>query len=202
MKKLTLTMMNPDPLIQFSRWFDEAKQCERIANPDAMCLSTISPEGLPEGRIVLLKDVNADGFAFFTNTDSPKGLSLRHTPLAALTFYWQWFERQVRIQGSVVSISDSDADRYFSSRHRNSQIGAWSSLQSAVMDTEDELSVRFQHFNEKYRENQVPRPPYWSGYRVVPDTIEFWQGQDFRLHDRFMYSRTSENGWKIERLYP
>lgn len=195
-------MMNQDPFLQFGQWFEEAKTCERISNPDAMCLSTINPKGHPEGRIVLLKDFNSEGFVFFTNLNSKKGDSLQQTPLAALTFYWQWLERQVRIQGRAVKVSDIEADGYFQSRHRNSRIGAWASQQSQVMEHENDLETRFQTIEKQYEGQEVPRPPHWSGYRVVADTIEFWQGQEFRLHDRFLYSRCENNEWKIERLYP
>ncbi len=172
-----------------------------MALPEACCLSTVSPEGLPEGRMILLKGADESGFVFYTNLESPKARSLAAHPHAALTFYWQPFRRQVRVLGRVEKVTEDEADAYFHTRPRESRLGAWASLQSEPLDSRETLERRFGEFSKKYEGREVPRPPHWSGYRIVPDEIEFWIERPMRLHDRFLYAR-SDAGWKITRLYP
>ncbi|HSA58966.1 MAG TPA: pyridoxamine 5'-phosphate oxidase [bacterium] len=192
--------MDKDPIRQFKLWFDEASAAG-VPLPEAFCLSTVSPDGLPEGRMILLKEADASGFVFYTNLESPKAHALAKRPQAALTFYWEPLRRQVRIQGRTERVSDAEADAYFRTRPRESQIGAWASFQSTPLDSRETLEKRFGEFSEKYEGRDVPRPAHWSGYRVVPDAVEFWIERPNRLHDRFLYTRTG-GGWSMKRLYP
>ena len=169
--------------------------------PTAMVLATSDGHGLVTSRTVLLKALDCDGFVFFSNRNSQKGQQLQACPRAAATFLWKAIENQVQLAGSVKSVTDEEADAYFSTRDRGSQVGAWASLQSQVLDSRETLEQRVREFDEKYRGRDIPRPPYWSGFRLQPETVEFWQGRKFRLHDRFKYSQ--EGGqWIIQRLYP
>jgi len=191
---------NPDPIRQFTLWFEEAKAAGAPL-PEAFCLSTVSPTGLPEGRMLLLKGVEEAGFVFYTNLNSPKAVSMGKKPKAALTFYWEKLRKQVRVVGSVVPVSESEADAYFHSRPRDSQIGAWASFQSEPLESRQTLEKRFEDFSKRYENREIPRPEHWSGYRLKPDTVEFWVEQPNRLHDRFLYEE--KNGtWKITRLNP
>tara|TARA_B100000029_G_C17340363_1_gene875053 strand:+ start:289 stop:873 length:585 start_codon:yes stop_codon:yes gene_type:complete len=192
--------LNENPIIQFRKWYDEAL-LKGIEFPEACCLSTISENNYPDGRMVLMKSFNDDGFVFFTNAKSNKGKHLKKNPRASLTFYWEVLSKQVRIQGNISGISDSDSDQYFSSRPRGSQIGAWASLQSKQLCKRNELDERFVKFEKKYLDVEIPRPPYWKGYLLKPKRIEFWIGKENRLHDRFLYEFVNQ-GWKINRLYP
>lgn len=195
--------MAADPLVEFDQWFELAVKRAGYAMPEAACLSTVDDEGYPEGRIVLLKARDVEGFVFYTNLRSAKGRALAVQPRAALTFYWESLVRQVRIQGDVERVSDEVSDAYFGSRERESQIGAWASPQSTVLDSRDELLASVAEVKERYRGADVPRPAHWGGLRILPREIEFWQGMPNRLHDRFVYHRGGLNEeWTLERLAP
>ncbi|CAB5280948.1 pyridoxamine 5'-phosphate oxidase [Burkholderia multivorans] len=192
----------PDPFAQFDRWFNEALAA-KLPEPNTMTLATVGADGRPSARIVLVKGVDERGFVFFTNYESRKGRDLAAHPCAALLFYWIELERQVRIEGRVEKTSADESDRYFASRPVGSRIGAWASEQSAVIDSRATLEAREKAFSERYGDDP-PRPPHWGGYRVVPDTLEFWQGRPSRLHDRLVYTRdaAAPHGWTISRLSP
>ena len=192
--------VSPDPLAQFRRWFDAALGAN-VPEPNAMHLSTVSADGRPDGRIVLLKDVSDDGFVFYTNYTSRKGRELIDNPFAALTFFYAELERQIRVEGRVEQVSTSESDAYFNSRPRGSQIGAWVSQQSSVIENRDVLEEYQAKVEARFADQPVPRPPHWGGFRVVPDTVEFWQGRPSRLHDRIRY-RKDGHDWVIERLSP
>lgn len=189
-----------DPIAQFRRWFDAALNA-RVPEPNAMHVSTVTAEGRPDGRIVLLKDVSEVGFTFFTNYESRKGRELTDHPFATLTFFYPELERQIRIEGQVEKVSPDESDAYFNSRPRGSQIGAWVSHQSTVIDSRDVLETRQRELEAQFAGQPVPRPPYWGGFRVIPDVLEFWQGRPSRLHDRIRYRKDGDN-WLIERLSP
>ncbi|MDN7995820.1 pyridoxamine 5'-phosphate oxidase [Burkholderia multivorans] len=191
-----------DPFAQFDRWFNEALAA-KLPEPNTMTLATVGADGRPSARIVLVKGVDERGFVFFTNYESRKGRDLAAHPYAALLFYWIELERQVRIEGRVEKTSADESDRYFASRPVGSRIGAWASEQSAVIDSRATLEAREKAFSERYGDDP-PRPPHWGGYRVVPDTLEFWQGRPSRLHDRLVYTRdaAAPHGWTISRLSP
>lgn len=198
---LELEDLIPNPIAQFQNWFEHARQHCGMTYPNAACLSTATADGWPDGRIVLLRSVNERGFTFYTNLQSTKGLALAENPRAAMTFYWDELQRQVRVQGSVSPVSAEDADTYFQSRPRNSQIGAWASEQSRPMKDREALESRFRAYESQFEGGPVKRPPHWSGFTIRPVRIEFWQERDFRLHDRFVYLPVAD-GWKIERLSP
>lgn len=200
-KPLDKKDLHQNPTDQFASWYAEAVQTKSISLPEAFCLSTISPKGEPEGRMLLLKGFDAEGFVFYTNADSAKGHSLEKEPRAALTFYWGELGKQIRIQGKTKKTSDAEADAYFATRPRESQIGAWASKQSEVLESRDLLEKRFEEFSKKFEEKTVPRPSYWVGYCLQPSLFEFWQECPNRLHDRFCYQK-SPSGWAITRLYP
>ncbi len=190
-----------NPLEQFAVWFQEAKNNPEIKLPDAMCLSTVDEKGFPDARMVLLKGFDESGFVFYTNFNSPKAKSLLRVPQAALTFYWEKLKRQVRIRGTTKKVSEIEADAYFKTRPRDSQIGAWASDQSATLDSRATLEKKFQEFSKKFEGAEVPRPKHWGGFRLVPSQIEFWTECPNRLHDRFLYIR-SPKGWAMQRLAP
>jgi pyridoxamine 5'-phosphate oxidase len=189
-----------DPFVMFRNWFAEAQQSEP-SDPNAMTLATCSPAGCPASRIVLLKDWDAAGFVFYTNVESRKGDELAANPRAALLFHWKSLRRQVRIEGDVEQATEAEADAYYASRPRISRLGAWASIQSRPLPERAELERRLSKYEAEYPGENIPRPPYWSGYRVVPARIEFWQDMPFRLHDRTVFTRT-ENGWAQSKLYP
>lgn len=193
--------LQDDPVEQFEAWFADARARSRLELPEAMCLSTVDEEGHPQGRVVLLKAVEEGGFVFYTNLRSPKARHLERRPEAALTFHWEALGRQVRIQGEVEPVDDRIADDYFRTRPRGSQVGAWASDQSVPLEGREELERRFEEEEARFRGRDVHRPPHWSGLRVRPRVVEFWQSRPDRLHDRFRYVREGE-GWRIERLSP
>ncbi|PJB70892.1 MAG: pyridoxamine 5'-phosphate oxidase [Alphaproteobacteria bacterium CG_4_9_14_3_um_filter_47_13] len=192
----------PDsPFILFNDWMAEAEKTEPN-DPNAMCLATISPEGLPDARIVLLKALDEKGFVFYTNRQSKKGSDLAANPVAALNFYWKTLGRQVHVRGTVEQITDPESDAYFITRPHGSKIGAWASQQSKPLENRSTLETRVQEFENKFKDDEaIPRPPYWGGYRVKPDIIEFWHAGDFRLHTRLSYKRNGHD-WKKQMLFP
>jgi len=190
-----------NPISQFRKWFDEALKAE-IKEPNAMALGTCGADHQPSVRIVLLKNLDDKGFVFFSNYNSDKGKDLAYNPKAALTILWLGLERQVRIEGNAEKVSAEESDEYFNSRPFGSRLGAWSSPQSQEI-SKQELLESEESCKEKFTdENNVPRPPHWGGYRVIPHYFEFWQGRSSRLHDRLVYKKTDEGSWEIERLYP
>lgn len=193
--------LDPDPIRQFSKWFGEAAAAE-IRDVNAMCLSTVGAEGIPASRIVLLKGISERGFVFYTNYESAKGAELAKNPRAALNFFWVQLERQIRINGSVEKTSRAESEEYFQSRPVGSQLGAWASQQSEVIPNREALEDNLAEVTKRFGTGPVPLPENWGGYRVVPETIEFWQGRTNRLHDRFRYSRHADGRWIIERLSP
>ena len=193
--------LDPDPIRQFTLWFTDAANAG-IRDANAMSLATATPEGEPSVRIVLLKGFDERGFVFFTNHSSEKGKQLEANPRAALALYWVQLERQIRIAGDVEKTSREDSEHYFHSRPQGSQLGAWVSRQSEVIDSRQILDARLAKITERYADGKIPLPPHWGGYRVKPKTIEFWQGRQNRLHDRFRYTRQTKGGWLIDRLAP
>jgi len=189
-----------DPIALFGRWFAEAKDAE-AKNPDAVALATVGADGMPSNRMVLLKGVNDKGFVFFTNLESVKAREIEENSKAALCFYWKTLDRQVRVAGTVRPVGDAEADAYFATRDRMSQIGAWASQQSQPLEGRFALEKRVAEFTMKFGVGPVPRPPFWSGYRVLPERIEFWSQAAFRLHDRLVYYR-DRDAWRVQRLYP
>jgi len=194
------TSVDADPIRQFEAWFKQALDA-RLPEPNTMTLATVDARGYPSARIVLIKGVDERGFVFFTNYESRKGLDLAANPHASLLFYWIELERQVRVEGTVVKTGADESDAYFNSRPLGSRIGAWASDQSRPIESRALLEAREKSFVERLGEHP-PRPPHWGGYRLVPDTIEFWQGRPSRLHDRILYSRQSGGEWRISRLSP
>jgi pyridoxamine 5'-phosphate oxidase len=191
---------DPDPIEQFRKWFDEALAAD-LHEPNAMTLATATPDGKPSARIVLLKGFDARGFVFYTNYEGRKGRELAENPRAALVFYWGELERQVRVEGRVWRVLEEESDAYYASRPRGSRLGAWASAQSRSVERRELVEERLRELEREYTGREVPRPPFWGGYRVEPEEIEFWQGRENRLHDRLVY-RWSSDGWRIERLQP
>ena len=188
-----------EPLAVFERWLDEAWKAE--PNAHAMTLATATPEGRPSARLVLLKGLDRRGFVFYTNLESRKSEELYANPFAALCFLWKSLNRQVRVEGAVEQVGDDEADAYFASRPRDSQIGAWASDQSRRLESRALLEGRVEEFSRRFDQGTIPRPAYWSGYRVVPQRVEFWQERPSRLHDRLLFVREGE-GWRRQRLFP
>jgi pyridoxamine 5'-phosphate oxidase len=188
-----------DPFVVFQAWMAEATQTE-LNDPNAMTLATATEDGRPSARIVLLKAADREGFVFYTNTESRKGMELAANPEVALLFHWKSLARQVRIEGHAEPVRPEEADAYFASRPRISRLGAWASHQSRPLPDRAELEARLEEMQTRY-EAAVPRPPHWSGYRVRPDSFEFWQDMPFRLHDRTVFTRAS-GVWRVSKLYP
>ncbi len=193
-------MAEKDPIRRFQDWFMEAKNTEPDL-PNAVAVATADTAGRPSVRMVLLKDVDDRGFVFYTNFESRKGRELAANNRAALLFHWKSLQRQVRVEGPAVPVSDAEADAYFASRDRGAQVGAWASEQSRVMEGRLDLEKRVAMFGAKFGFGKVPRPPHWSGYRVVPETIEFWSEGKFRLHEREVYVKDGD-AWRVDRLFP
>ena len=189
-----------DPFALFDEWLTEARSSE-VNDPEAMALATADGAGNPSVRMVLLKGHGPDGFLFYTNEESAKGEQLRANPRAALLFHWKGLRRQVRVEGPVERVSDGDADAYFATRSRDSQLGAWASDQSRPLDSREHFEARYQEINQRFQDQQVPRPPHWGGYRVIPERIEFWIDRPHRLHERRLFVR-GNTGWAEGMLYP
>lgn len=189
-----------EPIAQFAKWFDEALRSE-VPEPNAMSVSTVADDGRPSSRILLLKDFDTRGFTWYTNYESRKGEQLRHNPRAALLFFWQPLERQVRIEGTVERVSPEEADAYFNIRPLNSRLGALASAQSRPIGSREALEERFRQIEQQYGDTPQ-RPQHWGGYRLRPEYLEFWQGRPSRLHDRIAYSLQGDGSWRRERLQP
>lgn len=192
----------PGPFGEIKRWQEDALRSGKVLIPEAACLSTVDPEGWPEGRMVLVKNSGPEGFVFFTNTGSPKAKALAAAPRACLTFYWESLGRQLRIQGAVELLSGEESAAYFSTRPRWSQIGAWASEQSRPLEKRGALARRVASTALRFLGRTVPPPPHWGGYRLLPRSVEFWSSRAHRLHDRLLYRRKPDGGWDCGQLYP
>jgi pyridoxamine 5'-phosphate oxidase len=190
-----------DPFLRFQEWMAEAEASEPT-EPNAMTVATATPDGIPSTRAVLLKGVDRRGFVFYTNLGSRKASELAANPRLALLFHWKSLGRQVRIDGHAEHVTDAEADAYFASRPRISRLGAWASDQSRPLPDRATLERRLADLERRYPSDDIPRPPYWSGFRVIPHHFEFWQSMDFRLHDRTVYTRMTDDGWTMGKLYP
>ncbi len=197
---LTADQVGSDPFVLFKAWFEVAAARDQM-DANAMVLATVRTDDTPDVRVVLLKAFDHDGFVFYTDQRSAKGVDLAAHPVAALCFYWSAFDRQVRIRGRVAPVSADEADAYFATRPRDSQVGAWASTQSVPLADRQTLEQRVAEATARFGTGHVPRPPYWGGYRVMPDEMEFWQGRVSRLHDRFRF-RQVDDEWQVERLAP
>jgi len=193
--------VDPNPFTQFGKWYEEANNAGFV-HPDAFSLATSTGDGVPSVRMLLLKGFDEAGFVFYTNSESKKGAELDENPQAAMCFWWDKLERQVRIEGDIESVPDDEAEAYFHSRPQGSQIGAWASRQSTVIESREYLDNRYREFEERFGSEEIPKPPYWNGYLLVPSAIEFWQGRPNRLHDRLRYRRGENGAWITERLSP
>lgn len=198
---LSDTDLEKSPFRQFERWFEDAKQTQPVG-AEAMTVATSGADGACSARVSLLKAFDDHGFVFYTNYNSRKGMQISENPRIALCFFWAEQERQVRVEGVAVKTTAEESDAYFATRPRGSQLGAWASSQSSVIPGRGDLDRRFTELEASYRERQIPRPPHWGGYRVIPVEIEFWQGRKDRLHDRFVYRLRERKDWVIERLSP
>jgi pyridoxamine 5'-phosphate oxidase len=192
--------LDPDPIVQFQEWFEKVIDAD-LHEPNAMIVSTASTDGKPSARTVLLKGYDERGFVFYTNYEGRKANEIEANPMCALLFYWGELERQVRIEGRASRLSGDESDAYFEGRPRGSRLGAWASEQSRPLEDRSVLEERVKALEAQYEGREIPRPPFWGGYRVEPDTIEFWQGRENRLHDRLVYRR-EDGAWRIERLQP
>lgn len=190
-----------EPFRLFAAWLDEATKSE-INDPNGVALATVDHEGMPNVRMVLLKGFDESGFVFYTNFESAKGREILGSMKAAMCFHWKSLRRQVRVRGPVEIVSDAEADAYFASRPRGSRIGAWASKQSRPLESRFALEKAVAEYTARHAIGEIPRPPYWSGFRIMPRTIEFWHDRPFRLHDRLVFSRSGAGSWDKERLYP
>ena len=191
---------NGDPLALFGEWLNSAESQE-INDPNAVALATVGADGMPDVRMVLLKGFDAGGFVFYTNLESDKGNQLKNNMKAALCFHWKSLRRQVRLAGAVNNVSAAEADAYFATRPRDAQIGAWASQQSRPLPNRGELERQIANFGARFSSGAVPRPPHWSGFRILPRRMEFWEERPFRLHDRLVFLRDGQS-WRTERLFP
>ncbi|MGZ8869387.1 MAG: pyridoxamine 5'-phosphate oxidase [Thermoanaerobaculia bacterium] len=201
MHELKESDLDPDPYRQFDRWFAQAREAQPIL-PEAMTVATAGNDGVVSSRVCLLKDVDRRGFVFYTNYDSRKGHQIHENPWVSLCFFWPTLERQVRVEGVAIKTTEEESEEYFATRPRGSQLGAWASNQSQVIMGRGELEGKVAEMDATYRDRPVPRPPYWGGYRVIPIFVEFWQGREDRLHDRFVYRLRDAKDWVIERQSP
>lgn len=199
-RELVASALDPDPLVQFRRWFDEALS-SHVPQPEAMTIATATRDGRPSARMVLLKNIDHLGFEFFTNYLSRKGRDLQENPRAALVFHWEPLGRQVRVEGTVLRLSGEESDAYFRSRPAENQISSWASMQSEPA-TREELDRRFEEVKQLYRDRPVPRPQHWGGYRVTPERMEFWQRRFARMNDRVLYTRRLDGTWSRGHLAP
>ena len=197
---LELESLPSDPVLLFRRWYEDAERAG-IHLPNAMALATAAADGRPSIRHVLLREIDDRGFVFYTNHGSRKGTELAENPRAAFSIYWRELDRQISVTGDVSLVSDEESDAYFATRPREARLGAWTSRQSTEIGSRDELMRRFAAFDAEFPGDQVPRPSFWGGFRIDPSTVEFWQGRQHRLHDRFQYQR-ADDGWTIRRLSP
>jgi pyridoxamine 5'-phosphate oxidase len=198
---LTDHNLDKNPFRQFGSWLEDAKK-QQPQLPESMTVATCGSDGIVTSRICLLKDFDERGFVFYTNYNSQKGAQISENPRVSLCFYWPVPDRQVRVEGAAVKTTSEESEAYFATRPRGSQLGAWASNQSAVIPGRGDLDQRFRELETTYRDRPVPRPPHWGGYRVIPVEIEFWQGREDRLHDRFIYRLREPKDWIIERLSP
>ena len=198
---LSIQDLNTDPFYQFEKWFQQTIDAD-LPMQNAMSLATVSKEGQPSLRTVLLKYFDHKGFVFYTNYQSRKAQEISQNPKVALLFYWQALERQIKITGTASKVSAKESLSYFLSRPKGSQIGAWCSNQSEIISSRQLLRSKYEEFKQKFKDKKVPLPSFWGGYRIVPETFEFWLGQQHRLHDSFRYSKTDEGSWRIDRLAP
>jgi len=192
--------LHKDPIVQFKKWYEKVLQTI-LPFPNAFILSTSDKNGLPSSRVLLLKDIDESGFKFYTNENSRKGVDLKENPNASICFWWDKLERQVRISGKVTQLNDKETDEYFATRPRESQLSAWASDQSMVIESRIILENNYKKYENKFKNTEIPRPEYWKGYQLRPNVFEFWQGRENRLHDRFRYIKKNKL-WSIERLAP
>lgn len=200
LQHLDESLVEQEPFLQFEKWMKEAAQAQ-LPEPNAFVLSTATKEGKPSGRVLLLRDFSHSGFVFYTNYNSRKGKEITENPYAAMTFFWQQLERQIRVEGRIEKLSKEISDKYFSERPRESQVGAWTSPQSSILKNREELEELNKKYHVKFKNNEVFRPGFWGGFILIPDKVEFWQGRPGRLHDRIQYEK-EKTGWKICRLAP
>ena len=201
LQTLDETLVNKDPVLQFAAWFKEAVEA-KIPDPNAMVISTVSLEGKPTSRVVLLRNFNEKGFTFYTNYNSKKGKDISANPNVCLNFFWPQLERQLRVDGTAVMQTAAESDLYFNSRPKESKLGAWASPQSEKVSSRKEIDEKLAEITAKFNEKEISRPPFWGGYTIKPTSVEFWQGRPNRLHDRILYTLLNDDSWKIERLAP